>query len=350
MGNDSEELNKIKLSGGQTVSAEYVERLSQMVLSFSEGVCQITPEDQHIHTKLQELMRVILKTVRERELSGLSKQIIQFFDNKKMEGDFRKLERAGFVEMIRELSKSLGQLMGPESSLDEDLQGFIEEMEQANDPKAILAAKDKIINAVRSVQNNYRAIRDELHKIQEHFQQIQSRIVDTRSTDIVDGRTQILNRDAFDMKLEESVKKFRKDREPFFVALVDIDDFKTHSQKHGDEATTNILQSIAYLVKESVGNNDFVFRFGNDQFSILFYGTTYKKVQVMAERIRERVETVRTHLVNDLYADKEKRVRITVTIGLAQSKEGDNEQSFLKRVVDAMKRGKGEGRNCVAIS
>ncbi len=350
MSNDPNGLDKIKLSGGQTVSAEYVERLSQMVLSFSEGVCKITPEDQHLHKKLQDLMRVILKTVRERELSGLSKQIIQFFDNKNMETEFRKMERAGFVEMIRELSKSLGQLMGPESSLDEELQGFIEEMEKAKDPKAILAAKDKIINAVRKVQSNYRAIRDELHQIQEHFQAIQSRIVDTRSTDIVDGLTQILNRDAFDLKLEETIKKFRKDKEPFFAALVDVDDFKAHAQKYGGEAATNVLQSIAYLVKESVGDSDFVFRFGDDQFAALFQRTTYKKVQNMAERIRDRVETVRTHLVNDLYADKEKRVRITVTIGLAQSKEGDNEKTFLKRLVDAMNRGKGEGRNCVAIS
>ena len=67
---------RLKLTGGQTVSGEYVERLSRIVLSFCDGVRGLLARDQSLNQKLEDLTRVIEKTLESRQISGLGKEIL----------------------------------------------------------------------------------------------------------------------------------------------------------------------------------------------------------------------------------------------------------------------------------
>lgn len=92
-----------------------------------------------------------------------------------------------------------------------------------------------------------------------------------------------------------------------------------------------------------------VFRYGGEEFVVLLPKTGAKGAKVIAEKIRDRVGSIRTHLVNDIYADKEQRVEITVSLGLTELKKGDTAETWFNRADKALYRAKDEGRNKVVI-
>ncbi|MFQ5482531.1 MAG: GGDEF domain-containing protein, partial [Nitrospinaceae bacterium] len=122
------------------------------------------------------------------------------------------------------------------------------------------------------------------------------------------------------------------------------------NDKFGHQSGDNALASIAATVKECIRDSDVLFRYGGEEFVILFHKTDLMGSVMVAEKIRERVAASRTHLVNDVYADKSKRVKVTVSIGLAEIKPEDGAESWFQRADEAMYRSKDKGRDRVTTA
>ncbi len=342
--------DKIKLPGGQLVSVEYVERLSRIVIAFANGIILLLGEKQSLSGKLGELNRVIEKTLEEKEPTGLHKEVSEYFDNKKIEDDFRLLEKENLVDVVRELTVSIKEIAQPTGTFDNELDGFIREMEQTDDLKDIRALKKKILEKTRSVKQGFAAVQTQLMKSQRLSEELNKRLKESEARVIIDALTKVLNRAAYDMKISQMVNHFNRLKEPACLGVIDIDNFKSINDKFGHDAGDNALISIANIIRTSIRENDVVFRYGGEEFAVIFNKAKIKDAQAVAERFRARIDNVRTHLVNDVYADKEKRVQITVSVGLAEIKEGDNELSLFKRADGALLRAKSNGKNQVLLS
>ncbi len=342
--------DKIKLPGGQLVSVDYVERLSRIVIAFTNGIIQLLGEKQSLSGKLGELNRVIEKTLEEKEPTGLHKEVSEYFDNKKIEDDFRLLEKENLVDVVRELTVSIKEIAQPTGAFDNELDGFIQEMEQTDDLKDIRALKKKILEKTRSVKQGFATVQNQLIKSQKLSEELNKRLKESEARVIIDALTKVLNRAAYDMKISQMVNHFNRLKEPACLGVIDIDNFKSINDKYGHDAGDNALISIANIIRSSIRENDVVFRYGGEEFAVIFNKAKIKDAQAVAERFRARIDNVRTHLVNDVYADKEKRVQITVSVGIAEIKEGDNELSLFKRADAALLRAKSNGKNQVLLS
>jgi len=345
-----ESKEKIRLSGGQAVSAEYIDRLSRLVLSFIDGLRQIVPDDQTLYGKLQDLQGVIEKTVEAQDPSGLQKEVLEYFDNKKLEEDFRILEKEGLVDVVRELSHSIQEIVKPTGAFDDELGEFIAEIESTDSLLDIRALKDKIIEKTRSVQKGFKSIREELDKSKQLSESLQKKLKESEARVIIDGLTRVLNRTAYDLKIEQMVSHFNRYKDPATLAVIDIDNFKGVNDQFGHQAGDNTLKSIAFLIRDSIRESDVVFRYGGEEFTVIFNKTDIKGAQLVAEKVRSRIENVRTHLVNDVYADRDKRLKITVSMGLAEIKQGDTAESLFKRADGALLRAKAGGKNVIKLS
>ncbi len=146
----------------------------------------------------------------------------------------------------------------------------------------------------------------------------------------------------------------------YVVAMVDVDHFKRFNDTYGHDVGDQVLRMVASQL-DRVGGGGRPFRFGGEEFSILFAGKSGDDVTEYLEEVRERIATtpfaIRRHRrrrKNGAAKNKRgrngggRRASVTVSIGLAASSERlASAQDVLKAADEALYRAKRGGRNRV---
>jgi len=160
---------------------------------------------------------------------------------------------------------------------------------------------------------------------------------------LVDGETdpltRLANRRAFHSQLEAGLRRWVATGRPWFFAVLDIDHFKAINDQWGHLYGDEILVRFAQLLRETMRAGDLLYRFGGEEF-VLIYGTDQEAGGLQTvERFRSVVEGFDFPGVG----------QVTVSIGVTRIPEGPMPASMLiERADQAMYYAKGNGRNQVA--
>ncbi len=159
---------------------------------------------------------------------------------------------------------------------------------------------------------------------------------------LVDSLTGALNRTAYNMSMEQTIRQFKRYEEPTVLAVVDIDHFKSFNDSYGHKVGDNVLKVVAASIVNSVRPSDLVFRYGGEEFTILLKRINTESAQVVAERIRENVEYLKV-------LHEGQKLGVTITIGLTSLNKKDTEETWFERADQAMYLAKERGRNCIQV-
>jgi two-component system, cell cycle response regulator len=130
---------------------------------------------------------------------------------------------------------------------------------------------------------------------------------------------------------------------PFSLMILDIDHFKLVNDNWGHDAGDEVLKEMAKRMKKAIRKIDMACRTGGEEFIILMPETEPHIAQLVAERIRIKIE--RTPF--PIYGGK-KAITITSSIGVTGYRDGPiTAESLIKRADEALYRAKKEGRNRV---
>lgn len=124
-----------------------------------------------------------------------------------------------------------------------------------------------------------------------------------------DHLTGLLNRMAFEERLEEETARARRYGGSFSLILVDIDDFDAVNETHGLEIGDQILSWVGRLLNEHTRASDVAFRFEEDSFTILCPWTSAD----VANRVAQRLVT----LVAEAKPPVDAEVEISIAAGIA---------------------------------
>jgi len=163
-----------------------------------------------------------------------------------------------------------------------------------------------------------------------------------------DGLTGLPNRRALDDAL-------RRTGGPFTIAMADVDRFKAVNDTHGHEVGDQILRLVATRLAD-LGDAGRAFRYGGEEFALLFPGRAAADVLGTLETARAAIEaagfTVRG---GDRPRRKPRRPKrrggaprlaVTVSMGVAHRRPGDAAPDTVVRRADAaLYRAKERGRN-----
>jgi diguanylate cyclase (GGDEF)-like protein len=138
---------------------------------------------------------------------------------------------------------------------------------------------------------------------------------------------------------------FNGNRRQASLLIMDIDYFKNYNDKNGHMEGDNLLRSLASLLNGSLREKDMLFRFGGEEFVILFPDTGKEDAAMVAERIRQKVQAF-----NFPYQEKQPNGDLTVSIGVAFCPEDGTDKQELLEVADTrLYKAKSGGRNQVVI-
>jgi diguanylate cyclase (GGDEF)-like protein len=129
------------------------------------------------------------------------------------------------------------------------------------------------------------------------------------------------------------------------VAMADIDHFKEINDEFGHHVGDVSLQKVAHVLRSTVRASDRVYRYGGEEFVIIFADADAETGYVLADRLRAAVEA--TPLTGDAL---EPVGPVTMSIGLAALPDHGSDVAALIALADeAMYRAKDRGRNRVIV-
>lgn len=159
-----------------------------------------------------------------------------------------------------------------------------------------------------------------------------------------DGLTCLYNRRAFQERLEESLLFSRRTNETLSLLILDVDYFKAYNDTFGHIEGDTALKIIAKLLQENSRQDDFVARFGGEEFTVILPNTSYQGANLVAEELRQAVEQ---------HPWLERKITISIgvtTVSYSREREEDSSEMYTRIVSEAdqaLYRSKSTGRNKV---
>jgi len=124
---------------------------------------------------------------------------------------------------------------------------------------------------------------------------------------------------------------------PLSVMILDIDDFSYFNDKYGMKFSDKVLQHIGSVLKGRLRGMDIIGRYGADSFIIMSFAEK-EELMNLANRIKNELKLV------DIDG---KKIALSFSIGIAQSKPQDTLQNLIKRADEAVILAKQKGGNRV---
>ncbi|MBN2308168.1 MAG: diguanylate cyclase [Candidatus Hydrogenedentes bacterium] len=165
--------------------------------------------------------------------------------------------------------------------------------------------------------------------------QLQRQLAEFAQTDPL---TRLLNKRMLFVYLEGAIAQARQTGQAVTLLFADLDNFKYCNDTQGHQAGDGLLKLIADLVRTHTRDTlDLGFRYGGDEFAVLLRGADASVGAAVGERIRSD------------YASQE-RFGTSISIGVAQLRDGMDADTFVKEADAALYRAKLGGKNQVSVA
>ncbi len=158
----------------------------------------------------------------------------------------------------------------------------------------------------------------------------QSDALETFTQGRTDPLTGVGNGRALEQRLQILLKGSQKNGQTFSAALVSLDRQGKESDGSSDSSVVTLLPKLASVIRDCMRGNDFVARYGEDEFVVVLPQTPVVGARVFANRLRTRV------------ADE---LAATFCCGLTEVQQGDDSRSLLARADSALYSAKAAGHN-----
>jgi diguanylate cyclase (GGDEF)-like protein len=251
-------------------------------------------------------------------------------------------------QAVREFAQCLSEAISEDRASDAQVVKQLvklEAMATTNDTDAI---RREALNTAELVKLTISKRRDreteQLVQLGKQVKLLRQELDFARAQAVVDPLTQLYNRAAFDQEIEKVARLgLLLGSEPC-VVMVDVDHFKQINDKYGHPNGDVVLRAVAdNLVRHFLRKEDFVTRYGGEEFAVVIRDSTLEKVAARVERARE---VLAQSPVKTLAG----AVPVTQSAGVAALVLGESCHCWVERADRALYAAKHAGRNRVEVA
>lgn len=200
-----------------------------------------------------------------------------------------------------------------------------------------------LLSETRKMQTANATLEDMLLSAQTDISALRSEIDEVRRESMRDALTTINNRKTFDQDIRQAVTRAVTNAEPLSLLLIDIDHFKVFNDDFGHQIGDQVLRLVATTLRSALGDGNLAARYGGEEFAAILPASDLHEATDIAEAVRKAVHS--KQLLKR--STNEKLGRVTVSVGIATFRDGDNVASLIARADKCLYGAKHSGRNNV---
>jgi len=156
---------------------------------------------------------------------------------------------------------------------------------------------------------------------------------------IKDPLTGLYNRYHLEEHLETILDRLIDINSNISVAFIDIDDFKAVNDVHGHLKGDELLTMLGTEIRNCIRESDYAFRYGGDEFLIIYPNTKVKAALTITERVKKNISS----------SLKIKGIKSSLSIGVTSHKRSENYKALINRVDKGMYESKKNGKNQITV-
>jgi diguanylate cyclase len=244
---------------------------------------------------------------------------------------------------IDQVMAMIDAAVGSATSYTESLAGATAQLDRSKDRDGLRAIVENLVQTTRVMEASNRLLEERLTASKLEINELQENLEAVRTESLTDPLTQLANRKFFDVSLEKAVAEAFLRNEALSLILTDIDHFKAFNDSFGHLTGDQVLRLVATTVKHNVKGKDTAARYGGEEFAVVLPNTALRAAVTVAEHIRRAV------MAKEMMkrSTGEHLGRITISIGVAALRKGDNGPSLIERADTCLYAAKRHGRNRV---
>ncbi len=157
-----------------------------------------------------------------------------------------------------------------------------------------------------------------------------------------DALTELYSREFFEQVAKRNLALLRRLGQPYSIALLDVDHFKTANDTYGHAAGDEVLRSLGQLLTRELREVDVCGRWGGDELVMFFPATGSGGGTSLLNRLMAKLRRIKIPEYPDL--------RVTASIGMACMASPDSSfEKALAKADEALYKSKRAGRNGYVI-
>ncbi len=169
---------------------------------------------------------------------------------------------------------------------------------------------------------------------------------ETQKLACTDGLTNLYNHRQFKQMLKEELSRADRYDKKMTMIMYDIDNFKQFNDKYGHPAGDKVLAAIGCIMRQTLRDCDFSFRYGGEEFVAILPETGITPGVIAANRIAESIRDNSKRFLAEI--DPEHTV--TVSMGVATfPRDGKDDVALLHVVDDMLYKAKALGKDWVCF-
>lgn len=181
-------------------------------------------------------------------------------------------------------------------------------------------------------------MRTRIASLERESRNLQQNLKQEQQQAMIDALTGIPNRAAYDDRVAQEFKRWRRFGRPVSLITWDVDGFKGINDAFGHKAGDKVLRIVGQQLVRHVRDTDFVARYGGDEFVMLLVGSDREVARGVAEKIRGEIAALGFHF-------HDRPVQVTMSCGVTSFGGEDDVDTVFDRADRALYQAKKGGKN-----
>ncbi len=157
-------------------------------------------------------------------------------------------------------------------------------------------------------------------------------------SDRLDPLTGLSNRTTFCEDVNRRVAEWKRGGATLSVILLEIDEYAATVKQRGKQTAEIVLRAATQFLEAAMRDMDHVARYDDDTFALLLPGARLDDAVKVAERLRNAIARCKLPVPGAQF-------QFTISLGVAESRQGDSSQKLLERTQEALDTAVKEGCN-----
>ncbi|SER20636.1 diguanylate cyclase (GGDEF) domain-containing protein [Nitrosomonas sp. Nm51] len=165
-------------------------------------------------------------------------------------------------------------------------------------PHSLTNSEVLVISSLLAIADNFRKLLDENQK--DKLTGLLNRHTFEQSIDKIQALSLNFDTNGLLKQVDEDKRKAQEELEKYCLAIIDIDNFKQINDRFGHIIGDEVLLLLSYIMKQNFRAKDLLFRFGGEEFVVIYRVQCKEEAQTVLERFRKVTEDYRFPQVNSV--------------------------------------------------